>query len=64
MKPVAMTERATFMAHTDTQRRLLYRACNVAAVVLRQKGGPTAERDAMELEELGREVLGYLSESA
>ena len=64
MKPTSMSERATFMAHTDTQRRMFFFACNAAATVLRMNGGPTAERDALEYEELGREVLGYLPESA
>lgn len=59
-----MSDRATFIAFTDTQRRMLHYSCNAAATVLRMNGGPTAERDALEYEELGREVLGFLEASA
>jgi hypothetical protein len=56
--------RSTFMSFTDTQRRMLHMACLSSATVLRLNGGPSAERDALEYEELGREILGYLEPSA
>jgi hypothetical protein len=56
--------RRTFMAFTDTQRRMIHRACEASAALIRVQGGETAERDAQELEELGREVLGYLDANA
>jgi len=52
--------RTTFMAFTDTQRRILFRACECSAAWIRMQGGAAADRDAQEIEELGREVLGYL----
>jgi hypothetical protein len=56
--------RSTFMSFTDTQRRMMFFACGTAAAALRMLGGPTAERDALEYEELGREVLGFLETDA
>jgi hypothetical protein len=58
MKPVAMTDRMTFIPLTDHQRRMIYVALHALGTVQPQA------YDRVECEELGRLVLGYLELSA
>jgi hypothetical protein len=58
MRPPAMTtERMTFVPLTDHQRRMIF-------VALHTLAASATGYDRVECEELGRDVLGYLSLSA